>query len=105
MVVVWSDDASEQYDEILDLIIGHSGNGLQRARKLNEAIVDSLSLLEANPRMGKKLRLIYRYIIVGRYRLTYYYDETEDMVWIMTMFHVNFQHFDHPRNLHLPDKN
>lgn len=102
--IKWADDALDLMEEIYSIIRGPLGQGLERVSKLNKDLVKILSLLEDNPLMGVKLIVMTRFrtVLFNRYRLVYYYNKVTDIITIIAVFHVNFQQFDNPRNLHLP---
>lgn len=78
---------------------------MKKAREYNEHITKAFALLECNPNMGKIVERPFRYIIINKYRFIYFYSKEKQVILITNIFHINYQHFDRPRNLSLPDLN
>jgi plasmid stabilization system protein ParE len=75
MIVLWTDSAIEDLQEIHDYLISVSGYKI--ANKITNSIIDKSILLERNPRMGQAEELLkhrkeeVRYLVDGHYKIVY----------------------------------
>lgn len=101
-VVKWASTGRALLDDLYGMLSKRE-NGFQQMEKLNLQLVDCISLLEFNPKMGKAFKRAYRSIIFGKYRVVYNYEEECDELWIVGIFHVSNPHYCKPWNLSNPE--
>jgi len=88
MIVVWSDSAIDDIQEIHDYFC--STANLKVANKIIDNIVDKSILLENNPRIGQIEELLeykqteIRYLVESNYKIVYWIEENN--VIIATVF-------------------
>lgn len=103
-IIDFANVAKDQIHEIYEYI-REKEHGLLKVQRFNIELINSLSLLEENPKMGTPIRKSFRYIIIGNYRFTYFYKEKLNTIIITRIFHVSNQSYNKARNLQLPDDN
>jgi len=88
IVVLWSDSAMDELQEIYDYYKLKAND--QIADKISNAIIDRTILLEDNPRMGQREEIFkdkykeIRYLVEGNYKIVYLI--ADDFVIIATVF-------------------
>ena len=88
MIVLWSDSAIEELQEIFEYY--NISASYKVASKITNSIIDKTLLLEKNPRIGQVEELLnykqreIRYLVYGNYKIVYGVEE--NFVIIATIF-------------------
>ena len=88
LIVLWSDSAIDELQEIYDYYKLKASK--QIADKISNAIIDQTLLLEDNPRMGQREEIFrdkykeIRYLVEGNYKIVYLIED--EIVTIATVF-------------------
>jgi len=84
MIVLWTDSAIEDIQQIHDYYIIIAGDKV--ANKITNSIVDKVILLEKNPRIGQLEDLLkhkkeeIRYLVNGNYKIVYFIEENQVII-------------------------
>jgi len=88
MIVLWTDSAIEELQEINDYLTFSAG--IKIANKITNAIVDKTLLLEKNPGIGQVEELLkhkkkdIRHLVDGHYKIVYFIED--NYVIVATVF-------------------